>query len=258
MLGAVKALVLDFDGVIADSAREAFHVACETYSELFQPKRLPTLSSKALYAAFVALMPLGNRAEDYAVALRALEADLALTDQATYAAFFAAQDPAELRRFHKRFYEVRARFAREQPAAWGRLLPPYPEVIALLQRRAGQVRFAIATSKDRHSVRALLRDYGIEQLFPEDCVLDKETGVSKASHLSVLQERLGVAFEEMTFLDDKVSHLDSVAPLQVRCALAVWGYNGPREHALAQQSGYLLCRLEDMEEQLFERRAAAT
>jgi hypothetical protein len=55
----------------------------------------------------------------------------------------------------------------------------------------------------------------------------------------------------MTFLDDKVNHLDSVSPLGVRCGLAAWGYNGPREHGLALERGYLVCRLDDVEAQLF-------
>jgi hypothetical protein len=55
----------------------------------------------------------------------------------------------------------------------------------------------------------------------------------------------------MTFVDDKVNHLDAVAPLGVRCALSAWGYNGPREHELARARGYRVCSLADVESQLF-------
>jgi hypothetical protein len=43
-----------------------------------------------------------------------------------------------------------------------------------------------------------------------------------------------------------------VAGLGVRCALAAWGYNGPREHRLARAHGHLVCTLERVEAQLFE------
>ena len=56
----------------------------------------------------------------------------------------------------------------------------------------------------------------------------------------------------MTFVDDKVNHLDAVASLGVRCALAAWGYNGRREHELAAERGYLVCDLDNVEEKLFE------
>jgi hypothetical protein len=91
----------------------------------------------------------------------------------------------------------------------------------------------------------------VAALFGAGRVLDKETGVSKLAHLEHLQRELGVAFAEMTFLEDKVNHLESVAPLGVRCALAAWGYNGPREHGRARELGFLVCTLDDVEAQLF-------
>jgi hypothetical protein len=66
-----------------------------------------------------------------------------------------------------------------------------------------------------------------------------------------LLRRLGRTAAELTFVDDKVNHLDTVAPLGVRCALAAWGHNGPREHSLARNRGYLVCTLADVEAQLF-------
>jgi hypothetical protein len=55
----------------------------------------------------------------------------------------------------------------------------------------------------------------------------------------------------MGFVDDKVNHLDDVSRLGVRCGLATWGFNGPREEALARAAGHLVCTLDDAEEQLF-------
>jgi phosphoglycolate phosphatase-like HAD superfamily hydrolase len=260
----VKVLVLDFDGVVADSAPEAFVVALRTHCALEPGSRLqPVLArldprrpqADPLFAAFLELMPLGNRAEDYGVALAALEAGVALPDQARYDAFKAARDPGRLRAFHKRFYQVRAEWERADRAGWLALLPPYPAFLEILRRRAGEVELAIATAKDRHSVRELLDHYGVAALFGPDRVLDKETGVSKRAHLEHLQRELGVAFPELTFLEDKVNHLESVAPLGVRCALAAWGYNGPREHARARELGYLVCSLDDVEARLFGERA---
>jgi phosphoglycolate phosphatase-like HAD superfamily hydrolase len=245
----MQVLALDFDGVISDSAREAFMVAIRTYSDLRPGPPLP--ESEELYAGFVELMPLGNRAEDYAVILAALEEKETVADQAAYDSFYRRQDPERLSVFHERFYQARAAWAEGDPEGWRRLISPYPEVLEILHRRASQVTLAIATAKDRRSVRLLLRDYGIESLFREDLVLDKETGVSKCSHLEHLQQSLAVPFEEITFVDDKVNHLDQVAGLGVRCGLAAWGYNGEREWEGALRAGHLLLHLRDLEAQLF-------
>ena len=98
---------------------------------------------------------------------------------------------------------------------------------------------------------------GVADLFEPALVLDKEAGVTKVAHHEHLARITGVDCAEMTFVDDKVNHLDAVAALGVRCALAAWGYNGSREHRLAREHGHLVCSLEDVEAQLFRATASA-
>jgi len=247
----MKALVLDFDGVISDSAREAFRVAWETYRELRPDASLADADPASLYPDFLEMMPLGNRAEDYAVELAALDAGREIPDQAAYDAFKAGIDPAWLRDFHRRFYRVREAWAARDPQGWHALMGPYEPLLAVLRAHAGEVELAIATSKDRGSVRRLLEAYGVADLFGEGRVLDKETGPSKRAHLEHLHELLRVPYPEMTFVDDKVNHLEPVAPLGVRCVLAAWGYNGPREHRRARELGFPVVRLDEVEAALF-------
>lgn len=252
----MKALALDFDGVIADSAREAFAVALLTYSALRPGSPLAAAAAddaarEALFARFVALMPLGNRAEDYAVALAAIEAGVELADQADYDAFYASREVPFLRQFHERFYEERRAFAQRDPEGWLALLPPFQPFLDVLRRQAGNAVYAIATAKDRGSVERLLARYGVADLFDPRWIFDKETGVAKHHHIQQLAEGLGVDFAEIRFVDDKLKHLVDVAPLGVRCALAAWGYNGEREHELAQAAGIPVCRIENAEELLF-------
>ncbi len=249
----MKALALDFDGVISDSARECFRVALTTWGRLHPDSSLAGAEpgDATLYRGFLALLPLGNRAEDFGVALSALDARARIPDQAAYDAFRARWSAQELARFHERFYAERRAWQDRDPAGWRRLVAPYAELLDVLRRHAGEVELAIATAKDARSVGVLLEDYGVADLFPADRILDKETGVSKRAHLEALRERLGVAPEEITFLDDKVNHLEAVAGLGVRCALAAWGYNGEREWRRARERGFAVCRLDDVEATLF-------
>jgi len=247
----MKALVLDFDGVIAQSAREALVVALRAYLELTPASPLARREPEELYRGFVELMPLGNRAEDFGVALKALESGAQIADQAGYDAFYGALDPSWRREFHRLFYKVRADCAAGDPKRWRALLPPYPEFLAALRRHAGEVPLAIASAKDRASVYALLESYGVQDLFSRELILDKEAGVHKTSHLERLHTLLGFPYAQFTFLDDKVNHLDAVSRLGVRCVLAAWGYNGPREHALAHAHGHLVCKLNEVEALVF-------
>jgi phosphoglycolate phosphatase-like HAD superfamily hydrolase len=254
----LKALALDFDGVLSDSAREAFAVALATYAALRPGSRLAAAAGRpepdaqpALYARFLEVMPLGNRAEDYAVALAAEDAGLRLRDQTDYDAFYAAQEIPFLRAFHERFYAERRAFARRDPEGWLALLAPYAPFLELLRRRAGSAVYAIATAKDRASVERLLARYGAADLFDPRWILDKDVGVGKRAHLRRLGAGLGVAPAEITFVDDKVNHLEAVVPLGVRCALAAWGYNGERERARARELGVPVCTFENAEAVLF-------
>ena len=267
----MRVLALDFDGVISDSAPECFVVALRAYLALRPGSALAadldalqaggralaraTVEAAPRYADFVERIPLGNRAEDYAVELASLEAGEALRDQTDYDAFKRELDdgaPGFLHDFHARFYEERSAWARDRSEEWFGLMGPYPDFVALLRRRAGDRELAIATAKDLASVERLLEDYGIRDLFPPDRVLDKETGRSKRAHLEELQRRTAVAFDRITFVDDKVNHLEDVASLGVRCALAAWGYNGEREHERARACGFEVCALGETEHVLFD------
>ncbi|MDD9853960.1 MAG: HAD hydrolase-like protein [Deltaproteobacteria bacterium] len=251
-----RALALDFDGVICDSAREAFHLALQSARECLGPpaqRAFPKGAEQnaALWERFVELLPLGNRADDYGVCLLAIATNTALPGQDDYDHFRAGLDPAALRAFRKRLYQLRARWERQDPSGWRALLPAYPGICELLRRRAGEVHLAIATAKDRRAVRQLLETYGIGDLFPKGCVLDKESGPSKRAHIAQIAERLACPPAQITFVDDKVSHLLDVSGLGARCLLAAWGYNGPRESRIAQAAGFPVCQLRDFEAQAF-------
>jgi phosphoglycolate phosphatase-like HAD superfamily hydrolase len=252
-LRRVKVLALDFDGVLCDSAREAYRVSVETYACEWPEHPLPegAAGDAALYARFLEAMPLGNRAEDYAVVLGALAGGVPLPDQAAYDAFRSSIAPERLRAFHEAFYRARGAWAARDPAGWLAEMRAYPGFGALLRRRAGEARLAIATAKDRASVRRLLTSYGVADLFADEFVLDKEAGEKKRDHVAELAARAGCPPAEVTFVDDKVNHLEDVAPLGARCVLASWGYNGPRERRIAEARGFLVCGLDDFERRVF-------
>jgi|GEM_PF-514382 len=264
---AVTELVaLDFDGVISDSAPESFLVALLTYRELVSPnscgghladvstERAPgidTIKRDSLYQQFVELMPLGNRAEDFGVALHALESSVPLPTQEQYDRWRATVDASWIQSFHTLFYQIRTTLSINDPEGWRCLMGPYQAFLDVLRRRSGEVILTIATAKDRRSVSALLEGYGIADLFSPDRVLDKETGVRKDAHLRTLRDRFGIPFDHMVFIDDKLNHLEIVSKLGVRCGLAAWGYNGAREAELARRAGFAVFELDNVERMLF-------
>ncbi len=264
----MRVLALDFDGVISDSAAEAFLVSLNTIQALEPVEVWRELAARVgsmsrveiladpIYRRFLEGMPLGNRAEDFGVVLRTIDAGELLEDQAAYDRAWQAAGAEFRDAFHARFYTERAALRARSPERWLSLMGPYHPFLDVLHDRAGDVTLAIATAKDRTSVDLLLAEYGVAGLFEPELILDKEAGPDKRAHVGALAERLGLPFEAITFVDDKVNHLDTVSRLGARCALAGWGYNGERERALAESRGYDVLDLERVASQLFEARSA--
>jgi phosphoglycolate phosphatase-like HAD superfamily hydrolase len=263
----MRVLALDFDGVVCDSSREVFTVAVRTYAQLNpgspwiraildQPGRDATecldLSAEPAFAALQRLIPLGNRAEDFGVALRALELGVELPDQAAYDAFYHSLDAGWLGAYHATFYEIRDRLRTREPSRWLALNDGYPPFTAFLTRAAGRCAIAILTARDGASLDVLLDHLGVSAIIPRQLRLDKQAGLHKTSHLSQLADRLQVSFPEITFVDDKVNHLERVAPLGVRPVLAGWGLNTPREHARATALGIAVARLDALDSVLLD------
>ncbi len=263
----MKVLALDFDGVISDSAPECFWVAVQTLERVrpgsLDVSRLARWSAMSgtdarqairkdpLFAGFLDIMPLGNRAEDFGVSLLALEAGASIENQADYDRWFAQQAPDFTSAFHEHFYDERARLRAASEEDWGLLMSPYGELLDVLRRNHGACDVVIATAKDRDSVSRLIARFAIGDVFALDRIYDKEWGRDKQAHIRAVRADFDVAFEDITFVDDKANHLVSVAKLGARCVLASWGYNGARECAYAQGHGLAVCGLDELEVALF-------
>ena len=116
-------LALDFDGVLCNSVPETFAPGVQTYSDFVLDSQLvqrinarlgPWPWSKAEiatdpdFARFEPLLPLGNRAEDFGVALLAMDLEVEVTDQRAYDDLYGSLKKQWLSDFHTRFYENRA------------------------------------------------------------------------------------------------------------------------------------------------------
>jgi phosphoglycolate phosphatase-like HAD superfamily hydrolase len=259
----MKALALDFDGVICNSARETYLVGASTYADFYPSSPLvqrlgdhpepPGAGAPETpeFAAFSDLLPLGNRAEDFGVAFRAIDLGIRLVDQESYDEFYSSLDQGWRNEYHNRFYRQRALLRDGDRDAWLRLHSTYPAFIDVLRRRSADVYLAVASAKDADSARLLLEAFGIADLFASGSILDKETGVHKTDHMRLLQARLGIGFDEITFVDDKINHLIRVAELGVRPVLAGWGFNTDREHRMAERMRILVAGLDSFEDEVF-------
>jgi phosphoglycolate phosphatase-like HAD superfamily hydrolase len=255
-------LVFDFDGVISDSIHDSFRTALNAYIRFVPKHSFPLkepLDTAAktflfekehpdLFARFQRIIPLGNRAEDYFTMLTMLDKrdDGGAMEQDAFTAYAGTLPPDRQKEYGRLFYAVRSELQRADPADWAGLMPAFPGFAGAVRELSERFILAVATSKDRFSVDLQLKAYGILSCFLPENIVDKDFSESKRDHLVHIREMRGVPFGSIHFIDDKLLHLVSVADLGVKCYLALWGFNTPREHALAEKEGFVLLRLTDL------------
>ena len=256
-------LVFDFDGVISESVHDSFRTALNTYIALFPDHHLPVQQTvnppeqifeiekrfPSLYRLFRQAMPFGNRAEDYYVILNIIEnlKSESVQNQEAYNRYKSELPSERLEQYHKHFYTLRRSYQTNRER-WVRLLPPFPGIVEAIKKLSERFTLAIATSKDETSIHIQLESYGLKECFPARLILDKEISPHKRDHLIHLHRQSGLPFNKIRFIDDKVLHLIDVADLGVRCFLATWGFNTPREHRIAESYGFNLLKLEELSE----------
>ena len=262
----MQMLALDFDGVIVDSGREVFYSALSTYVSMHPDSwwrrlldRIGDLNGALAFdwqasddfLAFQNLLPLGNRAEDFGVALRIIETGAVVDNQLDYDSYYKSVDTQWRRDFHDTLYRTRGDMRTAQEKEWVALHDVYAPMAGMLNRRSASATYAIVTAKDRMSVERLLAHHGLESLFDKRYIYDKETGTRKTDHLNMLCADSGVPMSAITFIDDKVNHLVSASTLGVRCILAGWGYNTRREWQEADSLGIPVAALDTIDSLLF-------
>jgi phosphoglycolate phosphatase-like HAD superfamily hydrolase len=252
-------LTFDFDGVLSDSLLEAYLLTWNLAGRVdpslaHQLAEAPTIDTIHAfrdnhadhYKAMEQIIPYGNRCEDFLVAQKAVHQAVAISSQAEFDSFKLTVDKRLQDSFHEQFYVLRYELAASRRPQWLALNGAYPGVREAIPALAETFRLSVATSKDRETVIAMLKSWGVFELFGDELVLDKSSGPSKRAHLSVLRERFGCRFEQMTFVDDKVSHLLDCADLGVRLVMSGWGYNGPAERTQAAEQGIKILKLEEL------------
>jgi hypothetical protein len=98
------------------------------------------------------------------------------------------------------------------------------------------------------SVIMILEHHGLSEYFRPDNILDKDFAPTKREHFIKFHENHGTPYSAMHFIDDKVSHLIKVVDLGVNCYLATWGFNGEREHRIAEDHGCRLLTLQTLKD----------
>lgn len=253
-------LALDFDGVICDSAGECLVSSYAAFAEAKGLSFIPRLTQVPKHYAteFFRIRPFVRDGDDYLKAPYFIDRDISIQSQEDFdrgsselldqiCRFYGVESDRAL---EAHFQHYRGRVRTWDEKAWMDMNPLYAGMVEALARCVDCLgSIYVTTSKPTDPALRILRHHGVE--IPEDRILGKdkvEKTLAKNGHLAQVQELTSTSLERIHFLDDQISHLKAAGELGVKCYLASWGYNTPKQWDEAKTIGIEVLQEKDLPE----------
>lgn len=235
-------VVLDFDGVICDSAQECFAASWTAFHELLRREPAGPAPADARHA-FRELRPFVRSGEDFVLIQQLVFLARAPRSQAEFDQEWARPGAPDRMRFRNLFYQARVELRNRDPGAWLAMNRIYPHVPAALRRLSPDApRYVLSTKKPEFVVPSL----EAEALpIPRESVL-----YSEAEPKLVTVERLlaQARITEAVFVEDQIDAIRENRNPRIRTFLAAWGY--VQKSWLAETGAWTVLQPEDLGELL--------
>lgn len=212
-ISKIKALALDFDGVIWDTQREGYYLSRLVWRKLWGKETSCSLET------FLSGRWLARSGEEFSllVLLGEWHNDLSHFPLSDFIHLSERLDKF-VKLFGRTLASLRLEMHRDnlqQWLSWQNIFPGAREFLLNFER------VGICTTKDRASVEALLATEGIK--LP---IWSKEDSFDKCQQLELLSKFWQIELGQILFIDDLLDNLLHVQKMGVQLALAGWGYNG--------------------------------
>ena len=216
-----KILILDFDGVLVDSAPECW-LRCVDASKIDNSlKSLDYLSP--VKDLFIRMRYLVGPAHEFYFLLKSLETYIKDDDIEKNFIKLVNGHKKNALEFKEIFFNGRVIAKNNNLQGWIKSNNFHDPAIRMAQRFSEVNKLYVATMKDEDSVKELLNYQNV------NCNTSKILGLSygdnKYSHLSyVLDQHPFLSNNDFLFIDDNIRHINEVNCLGISSMLATWGY----------------------------------
>jgi phosphoglycolate phosphatase-like HAD superfamily hydrolase len=211
-------LVLDFDGVICDSAEECFVSSWIAYHELFLREARREAPPEAR-REFARLRPLIRTGEDYLVIQDLLARGRDAADQEGFDAASRRAGAETLRLFRELFYAARTGLLENDRRAWLRLNRIYPHMAVFFATLPRGAPVWILSTKKPRFIAEILAANGIDM--PEERIVE---AVNEPKLAIAEKLRESEAADGAILIEDQINAIQGNANPRIRVGLATWGY----------------------------------
>lgn len=221
-----RIIVLDFDGVICDSACECAIVSWFAFRDgnwLDVDHELYSDGFIEFRSRFQEYRYLVGPPWEYAALAKALHSDCDIVQK-----FKEHRQKLILIKeiLTEHFFKTRTDLKSLDAVRWASWNPLYPEMKNQIQISIESVDIYISTMKNKLAVMDILSFNGIK--FPSDKIIDIAFGDKKSAHFEFLSHKIDC--RNAKFIDDNKRHLTEVEPSGAECYFANWGYGRDSGH----------------------------
>jgi len=205
----------DLDGVLIDSIKECFELCKMTFNGF----NLDDTNAENLFNDHRGLV---GPAYQYYYLMSAIERFFT-DDKVIISDLFSNMKKSganeDAKDFEEHFFRNRRMLQKKNFKKWISLNPltPFGEYVKINQPR----NMIVVTTKNKDSAKIILKHH---KIFPQKVYgnEDVKKNGSKGTLLSLFLNESN--FNEITFIDDSVDHLDTVKDKNINCYFADWGY----------------------------------
>ena len=219
---STKFLILDFDGVLVDSAFECWSRCldvCKSDKVFSNTKFNETLKN-----SFFKYRYLVGPAREFYFLMKSLSHSFNPEDVKENFRKFSSLDKLKSEEFEKNFFLSRKIAKQNNKKKWIESNYFFEPVIKLARVFSDKNRLFIATLKDKKSVIDLLKYKNLN--INDSHILDLGYGDNKFDHISkILKINSNLSTNNFMFIDDNIKHIMETAPLGISTFLATWAYN---------------------------------
>lgn len=225
MLDSIKALGLDFDGVVLDSTLECMITSWNAWQDLVGASSLrwsvadfsqQEINDFSYYRPFVR----GSR--DFLV-LRSLlsERSNRIDESCFIRTAEASKNSEEALRFQALFFQRREELRERDFNSWVEMHTAYDSVIRFMRRFQKRGQLTIVSLKDEKSIISLTEALGLPIKKNDVMVASDSTGKLRA--LQAIAEKSGLGNEQVGLIDDNLNHLLEPQAAGFGVFQAAWG-----------------------------------
>jgi len=214
-------ICLDFDGVLFDSANEAFYIGRETFFGGSLSFDNPNIN----YKRFLLLRPFVDSAWQYRIVFELLLENISNQVMISKAKFKLNGSPSkEDIKFAKKFNQIRTEMMANEKSRWIDLNKPYEffySIKPLFENYSNE--FFICSTKSSKFIIEILSANGIK--FKSTHVWGKEFYEANENSKALILRKNTKFDDTIIFVDDSPRHIEDMKSLKnVDAILAKWGY----------------------------------